>query len=178
MKNLLFALFLFSFLLLACDDEPLSPDCQVYTCWDHGDFNTNDCSCDCASGFQGADCAEYSDFKVECLAVSDYVVDFVATADQADLTEVDGIPYLLANTNPYRTLECTNLCDSEVTITNAKGSFGGIVPSFPKDPIAVGSTVEIEIRYDTKLTGERHGYVDINTTEGDLRIAVTARIAE
>lgn len=35
-------------------------------------------------------------------------------------------------------------------ISNAKGSCGCTVPSWPKEPIAVGSTGEIEVVYDSK----------------------------
>ncbi len=47
----------------------------------------------------------------------------------------------------------TNTGDAPLIISNAKGSCGCTVPSWPKEPIAPGETGEIKVKYDTKRQG-------------------------
>jgi hypothetical protein len=50
-------------------------------------------------------------------------------------------------------------------ITNASGSCGCTVPSFPKEPIMPGKTGEIKINYDTNRQGAFEKTVTITTNE-------------
>lgn len=47
----------------------------------------------------------------------------------------------------------TNTGTSELIISNAKGSCGCTVPSWPREPIAPGKTGELKVKYDTKRIG-------------------------
>jgi len=50
-------------------------------------------------------------------------------------------------------------------ITNAVGSCGCTVPSFPKEPIMPGQTAEIKINYDTNRPGPIAKTVTVTTNE-------------
>jgi len=56
-----------------------------------------------------------------------------------------------------------NTGDTPLIISNAKGSCGCTVPTWPKAPIAVGETAEISVKYDTKRTGSFHKSVTITS---------------
>ena len=47
----------------------------------------------------------------------------------------------------------TNTGNAPLMISNAKGSCGCTVPSWPKEPIAPGETGAIKVKYDTKRVG-------------------------
>ena len=46
-----------------------------------------------------------------------------------------------------------NVGENPVIITRVKSSCGCTVPTYPKDPIAVGKEASIKIKYDTKRIG-------------------------
>ncbi len=47
----------------------------------------------------------------------------------------------------------TNNGTEDLVISNAKGSCGCTVPSWPREPIAPGATGELKVKYDTKRIG-------------------------
>ncbi len=47
----------------------------------------------------------------------------------------------------------TNTGTEDLVISNAKGSCGCTVPSWPREPIAPGKTGELKVKYDTKRIG-------------------------
>lgn len=47
----------------------------------------------------------------------------------------------------------TNTGNAPLVISNAKGSCGCTVPSWPREPIAPGATGSIKVKYDTKRVG-------------------------
>ena len=47
----------------------------------------------------------------------------------------------------------TNTGDEPLIISNAKGSCGCTVPSWPKEPIGPGESNSIKVKYDTKRVG-------------------------
>lgn len=47
----------------------------------------------------------------------------------------------------------TNTGDKPLIISNAKGSCGCTIPSWPKEPIAPGASSVITVHYDTKRVG-------------------------
>ncbi len=62
-------------------------------------------------------------------------------------------------------------------ITNAQGSCGCTVPSFPKEPIMPGATGEIKINYDTNRQGDFTKTVTVftNEPEGANRHEITVK---
>lgn len=67
--------------------------------------------------------------------------------------------------DPYRTFVFTNIGNEPLQITNAKGSCGCTVPTYPKEPIFPGETSEIKVRYDTKRIGSFVKRVTLTTNE-------------
>jgi hypothetical protein len=61
----------------------------------------------------------------------------------------------------------TNTGDKPLVITNAKGSCGCTVPSYPTGAIAPGATSQIEVRYDTKRTGIINKTITVTSNAGE-----------
>ncbi len=57
----------------------------------------------------------------------------------------------------------TNTGNAPLIISNAKGSCGCTVPSWPKEPIAPGATAEIKVKYATNRTGAINKSVTITS---------------
>ena len=57
--------------------------------------------------------------------------------------------------------EIKNTGSEALIISNAKGSCGCTVPSWPKEPIAPGATSQLKVKYDTKRTGSINKSVTI-----------------
>lgn len=64
-----------------------------------------------------------------------------------------------------RTFKFTNTGNEPLIISNAKGSCGCTVPSYPKDPILPGKSANIEVRYDIARLGPFQKSVTITTNE-------------
>lgn len=69
------------------------------------------------------------------------------------------------HSEPLRILKFTNTGDEPLVITNAKGSCGCTVPTWPKEPVMPGETSEIEIRYATNRIGKFTKTVKFTTNE-------------
>lgn len=69
--------------------------------------------------------------------------------------------------NRERVWTFKNTGKEPLMITNATGSCGCTVPSFPKEPIMPGKTGEIKINYDTNRQGAFEKTVTITTNEPD-----------
>ena len=69
------------------------------------------------------------------------------------------------HSEPLRVLKFTNTGDEPLVITNAKGSCGCTVPTWPKEPIMPGETNNIEIRYATNRLGKFTKTVKFTTNE-------------
>lgn len=61
------------------------------------------------------------------------------------------------------TFEFTNTGNAPLIISNAKGSCGCTVPSWPKEPLAPGATAVITVKYDTKRPGAINKSVTITS---------------
>lgn len=61
------------------------------------------------------------------------------------------------------TFEFTNTGNAPLIISNAKGSCGCTVPSWPKEPIAPGAKSQITVKYDTKRPGAINKSVTITS---------------
>ena len=102
---------------------------------------------------------ETTDQIVEEVEVSGPVMTFENTTVQYG--EID------KGSDPLRKVAFTNTGTEPLVITNARGSCGCTVPTWPKEPIMPGESGEIEIRYDTKRVGPINKTVKIKTNEGD-----------
>jgi len=65
--------------------------------------------------------------------------------------------------NGQCTFEFKNTGNAPLIISNAKGSCGCTVPSWPKEPIAPGATGSISVKYDTKRPGAINKNVTITS---------------
>ncbi len=61
------------------------------------------------------------------------------------------------------TFKFTNTGNAPLIISNAKGSCGCTVPSWPKEPIAPGASAEITVKYATNRTGAINKSVTITS---------------
>ena len=68
--------------------------------------------------------------------------------------------------------EFKNTGNAPLIISNAKGSCGCTVPSWPKEPIAPGATATIKVKYDTKRPGAINKSVTItsNATNSPTKV--------
>ncbi|MCH2230753.1 MAG: DUF1573 domain-containing protein [Crocinitomicaceae bacterium] len=69
--------------------------------------------------------------------------------------------------NGQCTFEFTNTGNAPLIISNAKGSCGCTVPSWPKEPIAPGAKASISVKYDTKRPGAINKSVTITSNAGN-----------
>ncbi len=103
------------------------------------------------------------------------LVAFVATYTQAQL-KADGpvmtfesttVDYgeIMQDSEPLRVFKFKNTGNEPLIISNAKGSCGCTVPSYPKDPILPGESGSIEVRYDTKRIGPFQKTISLTTNE-------------
>ncbi len=80
----------------------------------------------------------------------------VETAGGAEMTfETEVIDYgtIPQNANGVRMFKFKNTGTAPLVISNAKGSCGCTVPSWPKAPINPGESGEIKVKYATSRTG-------------------------
>jgi len=69
------------------------------------------------------------------------------------------------DSDPYRYFKFTNTGDAPLVITNAKGSCGCTVPTWPKEAIAPGETGEIKVRYATNRLNKFTKSITLTTNE-------------
>ena len=80
----------------------------------------------------------------------------VETAGGAEMTfDAEVIDYgtIAQNADGVRTFTFTNTGNAPLIISNAKGSCGCTVPTWPKQPINPGEKGEIKVKYATNRTG-------------------------
>jgi hypothetical protein len=77
------------------------------------------------------------------------------------------------------TFEFTNTGNAPLIISNAQGSCGCTVPTWPKEPIAPGAKGEITVKYDTKRTGEFTKTVTLtsNAAESSKVLTIKGNVA-
>lgn len=72
------------------------------------------------------------------------------------------------NSDPFRYFSFTNTGTEPLIISNARGSCGCTVPTYPTDPIMPGETGQIKVRYDTKRAGSKFTkFVTLTTNEAN-----------
>jgi hypothetical protein len=77
--------------------------------------------------------------------------------------------------DPYRIFTFTNTGNAPLVITNAKGSCGCTVPTYPKQPIPPAQSGEIKVRYDTNRVGPFTKRVTLTTNAGEEPIVLTIK---
>jgi hypothetical protein len=77
--------------------------------------------------------------------------------------------------DPYRMFTFVNEGTEPLVISNARGSCGCTVPTFPKEPIMPGQTAEIKVRYDTNRVGPFTKRVTLTTNEGENTRVLTIK---
>ncbi len=70
------------------------------------------------------------------------------------VTETIDYGTIAANSDGRREFVFTNNGNKPLIITNAQGSCGCTVPTYPKQPIAPGAKGVIGVQYDTKRAGQ------------------------
>jgi hypothetical protein len=73
------------------------------------------------------------------------------------------------------TFEFTNTGNAPLIISNATGSCGCTVPTWPKEPIAPGAKGEITVKYDTKRTGEFTKTVTLTSNASETSKVLTIK---
>jgi len=88
----------------------------------------------------------------------------VMTMEQ-ELVDYGVIEY---NSDPFRYFNFTNTGTEPLIISNARGSCGCTVPTYPTDPIMPGETGQIKVKYDTKRAGSKFTkFVTLTTNEAN-----------
>lgn len=93
-----------------------------------------------------------------------------SNADGPQMTfDADVVDYgvIEQGSDPYRIFNFTNTGNAPLVISNAKGSCGCTVPTYPKEPISPGAAAEIKVRYDTNRIGKFTKRVTLTTNAGD-----------
>ncbi len=79
--------------------------------------------------------------------------------------------------DPVRVFHFTNTGDMPLIITDAKGSCGCTVPTYPNDAIAPGKSASIEVRYDTKRVGNFTKMITVISNAGDpVSLKITGEV--
>lgn len=71
---------------------------------------------------------------------------------------------------PLRKFAFKNSGNDPLIITNAKGSCGCTVPTYPKEAILPGESSAIEVRYDTNRLGKFTKNVTVTTNDGSSTV--------
>lgn len=98
-----------------------------------------------------------------CSFLSAQNIDFKLSKNQGDDPLVWNYGNIENASTGLRIFKFTNTGEAPLVITNAKGSCGCTVPSYPKEPIMPGESNEIRVKYDTKRTGAFTKYVTLTT---------------
>ncbi|MAY83870.1 MAG: hypothetical protein CMP59_07010 [Flavobacteriales bacterium] len=107
----------------------------------------------------------------------------VETAGGAEMTfETEVIDYGTINQNAdgVRTFKFTNTGNQPLIISNARGSCGCTVPTWPKKPINPGESGEIKVKYATNRLGPINKSVTVtsNATEGTIVLRIKGNVIE
>lgn len=77
--------------------------------------------------------------------------------------------------DPYRIFAFVNEGAEPLVISDAKGSCGCTIPTYPKEPIMPGEKAEIKVRYDTNRVGPFTKRVTLTTNEGESTRVLTIK---
>jgi len=76
---------------------------------------------------------------------------------------------------PLRVFTFKNTGNEPLIISNAQGSCGCTVPTYPKEPIMPGQSSKIEVRYDTQRVGGFTKTVTLTTNEASPTRVLTIK---
>lgn len=95
-------------------------------------------------------------------------------------TEVIDYGTILQNADGVRTFKFTNTGNQPLIISNAKGSCGCTVPTWPKQPINPGESGEIKVKYATNRLGPINKSVTVmsNATEAQKVLRIKGNVIE
>ncbi len=79
------------------------------------------------------------------------------------------------NADGNREFQFTNTGNEPLIITNAKGSCGCTVPTWPKEPIAPGASDVIKVKYATNRVGAFKKTVTLSTNTGEAAKILTIK---
>ncbi len=89
-------------------------------------------------------------------------------------TEVD-YGKIKHGSEPLRIFTFKNTGTEPLIISNAQGSCGCTVPTYPKEPIMPGQSSKIEVRYDTQRVGGFTKSVTLTTNEANATRVLTIK---
>tara|TARA_R110000868_G_scaffold81622_1_gene230870 strand:- start:118 stop:573 length:456 start_codon:yes stop_codon:yes gene_type:complete len=95
-------------------------------------------------------------FAISSIFAQEKAATQIESAGGPEMTfEAEVIDYgtITQNADGVRTFKFTNTGTSPLIISNAKGSCGCTVPTWPKQPINPGETGEIKVKYATDRLG-------------------------
>lgn len=115
--------------------------------------------------------------QVEEAPVVEEVVEAPATEGPQMTFEETTVDYgtIEQGSDPYRFFNFENNGTGPLVITNAKGSCGCTVPTYPKEPILPGNDGQIKVRYDTNRVGPFTKRVTLTTNVGEEPIILTIK---
>lgn len=95
-------------------------------------------------------------------------------------TEVIDYGTIPQNADGVRTFKFTNTGNEPLIISNAKGSCGCTVPTWPKKPINPGESGEIKVKYATNRLGPINKSVTVtaNTAEKNTVLRIKGNVVE
>jgi hypothetical protein len=97
------------------------------------------------------------------IAVLFFAVNFVSAQDiKFESLEVN-YGLIEKGADGVRVFKFTNTGTAPLIISNAQGSCGCTVPTYPKEPIMPGEKGEIKVKYDTQRVGQFTKYVTLTT---------------
>jgi len=100
---------------------------------------------------------------ISCLTVLFFAVNFSFAQDiKFESLEVN-YGNIEKGADGVRVFKFTNSGAAPLIISNAQGSCGCTVPTYPKEPIMPGETGEIRVKYDTQRVGAFTKYVTLTT---------------
>lgn len=107
----------------------------------------------------------------------------IETAGGAEMNfESEVIDYgtITQNSDGVRTFKFTNTGNQPLIISNAKGSCGCTVPTWPKAPINPGEAGEIKVKYATNRLGPINKSVTVmsNATQGTKVLRIKGNVIE
>ncbi len=107
----------------------------------------------------------------------------VETAGGAEMTfESEVIDYgtIPQNADGVRTFNFTNTGNAPLIISNAKGSCGCTVPTWPKQPINPGESAQIKVKYATNRLGPINKSVTVtsNATKPTKVLRIKGNVIE
>ncbi len=83
--------------------------------------------------------------------------------------------------NGEREFKFTNTGTEPLIISNAQGSCGCTVPTWPKEPIMPGQKSSIKVKYDTNRVGPFTKYITLTTnapSQESLRLTIKGNVAQ